>query len=93
MRAEWNGAVLADSDDTIVVEGNHYFPRESLADALFSPSAKTSYCPWKGTASYYDVTVDGEVNAGAAWYYPEPKSAAGEIRDRVAFWRGVTVTD
>ncbi len=93
MRAEWNGAVLAESNDTVVVEGNHYFPRESLVDANFSPSEKTSFCPWKGTASYLDVKVDGDVNPAAAWYYPEPKRAAEEIRDRVAFWRGVTVSD
>ncbi len=93
MRAEWKGTVLAESDDTIVVEGNHYFPRESLVDANFSPSEKTSFCPWKGTASYLDVKVDGDVNAAAGWYYPEPKRAAEEIRDHVAFWRGVTVTE
>ncbi len=93
MRAEWNGAVLAESDDTVVVEGNHYFPRESLADGNFSPSEKTSFCPWKGTASYLDVKVDGDVNPAAAWYYPEPKQAAAEIRGRVAFWRAVTVSD
>ena len=92
MRAEWNGTVLAESDDTVVVEGNHYFPRESLAEGLFSPSGQTTMCPWKGTASYFDVNVDGEVNSAAAWYYPEPKQAAAEIRDRVAFWRGVTVS-
>ena len=92
MRAEWNGAVLAESDDTVVVEGNHYFPRESLSDSHFSPSAKRTYCPWKGTARYFDVTVDGEVNAGAAWYYPDPKPAAADVRERVAFWRDVTVT-
>ncbi len=93
MRAEWNGAVLAESDDTVVVEGNHYFPRESLVDGRFSPSEKTSFCPWKGAASYFDVTVDDDVNPAAAWYYPEPKRAAAEIHDRVAFWRGVTVSE
>jgi uncharacterized protein (DUF427 family) len=92
MRAAWNGTVLAESDATVVVEGNHYFPRDSLTDGLFSPSEQTSFCPWKGTASYLDVTVDGDVNPAAAWYYPEPKAAAAEIRDHVAFWRGVTVT-
>ncbi len=92
MRAEWNGTVLAESDDTVVVEGNHYFPRESIVAEHFAPSAKTSFCPWKGTASYLDVIADGDVNPAAAWYYPEPKTAAEEIRDRVAFWRGVTVT-
>ena len=92
MRAEWNGAVLAESDDTVVVEGNHYFPRESLVAERFSPSEKTSFCPWKGTASYLDVAVEGDVNPAAAWYYPDPRKAAAEIRDRVAFWRGVTIS-
>lgn len=93
MRAEWNGTVLAESDDTVVVEGNHYFPRESLVSERFSPSEKTSFCPWKGTAGYLDVAVDDDVNPAAAWYYPEPRKAAAEIRDRVAFWRGVTISD
>lgn len=93
MRAEWRGTVLAESDDTIVVEGNHYFPRESLADGFFSASKRTSYCPWKGSATYLDIEVDGDVNPAAAWYYAAPKSAAAEIRDRVAFWNGVSVTD
>ena len=93
MRAEWNGTVLAESDDTVVVEGNHYFPRESLVGERFSPSDKTSFCPWKGKASYLDVAVGGDVNPAAAWYYPEPRKAAAEIRGRVAFWRGVTVSD
>ena len=88
----WNGAVLAESDDTVVVENNHYFPRESLKEDYFSPSDTHTTCPWKGRASYYSVTVDGETNADAAWYYPEPKEAAAMIKDRVAFWRGVTVS-
>lgn len=90
--ATWNGTVIARSDDTVVVEGNHYFPREALT-AETRDSATTSVCPWKGTASYLDLVVDGEVNADAVWYYPEPKEAAAEIKDRVAFWKGVTVTD
>lgn len=93
MKASWNGTVIADSDDTVVVEGNHYFPPESLVMAHFSPSETTSVCPWKGTACYYSVEVDGQVNADAAWYYPETKDAANNIRGRVAFWKGVTVTD
>ena len=91
MRALWNGTVIADSDDTVVVEQNHYFPRESLVAEHFVPSDRTSICPWKGTASYLSVTVDGQTNPDAAWYSPQPKQAAAEIQDRVAFWRGVTV--
>lgn len=90
--ATWNGQVIAESDETVVVEGNHYFPAESIRCEFFQPVDTTTVCPWKGTASYYDLVVDGERNAGAAWYYPEPKEAAAEIKDRVAFWRGVTVT-
>jgi uncharacterized protein (DUF427 family) len=90
-RATWNGAVIAESDDTVVVEGNHYFPAESVRPENLAPSTLSSVCPWKGTASYYDVVVDGQVNAGAAWYYREPKPAADQIRGRIAFWRGVTV--
>ncbi len=92
MKATWNGVVIAESDDTVVVEGNHYFPPDSLKSELFRPSTTTTVCPWKGTASYYSIVVDGDTNADAAWYYPEPKPAAAEIKDRVAFWRGVQVT-
>lgn len=91
-QAVWNGAVIADSDETVVVEGNHYFPRDAINAEFFEPSDAHTVCPWKGTASYFDVVVDGERNAGAAWYYPDPKPAAAEIKDRVAFWRGVEVT-
>ena len=91
MRATWNGVTLAESDDTVVVEGNHYFPPESLAREHLVPSEKTTICPWKGTASYFDVQAGGETNPDAAWFYAEPKSAAAEIKDRVAFWRGVEV--
>ncbi len=91
MRATWKGAVLAESDDTVVVEGNHYFPADSLRREHFRESGTHTVCPWKGTASYYDVVVGGEVNKDAAWYYPEPKEAAADIRGRVAFWRGVRV--
>ena len=90
-KATWGGVVLAESDETIVVEGNHYFPRNSIATEYFSENSRQSVCPWKGTASYFDVIVDGNVNAGAAWYYPNPKPAAADIRDHVAFWRGVDV--
>ena len=91
MKAIWNGAVIAESDDTVVVEDNHYFPRASLVEQHFASSDNRSVCHWKGTASYFHVEVDGERNPNAAWYYPEPSPAAAEIRDRVAFWRGVDV--
>lgn len=91
VQARWNGAVIADSDDTIVVEGNHYFPRVAVDAAILSDSATTSFCPWKGTASYHHVTVDGQVNEDAAWYYAEPKEAAAGIKGRIAFWKGVEV--
>lgn len=91
MRAIWRGAVLAESDDTVVVEGNHYFPEEALRREHFRPSATHTTCGWKGVASYFDVVVGDDVNRDAAWYYPEPKEAAASIRGRVAFWRGVTV--
>ncbi|MFN3352369.1 MAG: DUF427 domain-containing protein [Brevundimonas sp.] len=89
--ATWNGAVIAQSDDTVVVEGNHYFPRASVKAEYLTDSATTSVCPWKGTARYHTLVVDGAENPDAAWYYPEPKSAAAEIKDRIAFWRGVKV--
>ncbi len=91
MKAIWNGAVLAESDATEVVEGNHYFPADSIRAAYFRPSATHTVCGWKGTASYYTLVVDGKENADAAWFYPEPKPAAAQIKDRVAFWRGVQV--
>lgn len=90
-RAHWNGVTLAESDDTVVVEGNHYFPPDSIRREHFKASDTHTTCPWKGVASYYHVDVDGDVNPDAAWYYPEPKTAAAEIKDRVAFWRGVRV--
>ena len=90
-RAIWNGTVLAESDETVVVEGNHYFPVESVRASLLEPSDKHTVCPWKGTASYHTVVVDGQRNADAAWYYPSPKDAASNIADRVAFWKGVKV--
>jgi uncharacterized protein (DUF427 family) len=91
MKAIWSGAVLAESDDTVVVEGNHYFPAEALRREHFRASETHTTCGWKGIASYYDVFVDGKVNADAAWYYPEPKEAAKSITGRVAFWKGVMV--
>ena len=91
VEAVWNGAVIARSDDTVVVEGNHYFPREAVDAAVLKPSATTSVCGWKGTASYHSIEVDGKTNTDAAWYSPEPKSAAAEITDRIAFWKGVQV--
>lgn len=93
MRAIWNGKTIAQSDDTVVVERNHYFPRASLVAGHFVDSGTHTVCPWKGTASYFSVVVDGKTNVDAAWYYPEPKPAASQIKDRVAFWRGVSVVD
>ena len=90
-KATWNGAVIAESDNTVMVEGNHYFPIESVNADLLEPSSKHTSCPWKGESSYYSLNVDGKVNADAAWFYPTPKDAAKEIKDHVAFWRGVTV--
>lgn len=92
MKARWNGQTIAESDRTEVVEGNHYFPRASIDASKLKESAKTSVCPWKGTASYYSVVVDGKENKDAAWYYPSPKDAAKQIKDHVAFWQGVEVT-
>jgi uncharacterized protein (DUF427 family) len=92
MKATWNGHVVAESDDIVKVEGNAYFPIDSLNKTLLKESTTKSVCPWKGTASYYSLAVDGKENKDAAWFYPEPKSAAAEIKDRVAFWKGVTVS-
>jgi uncharacterized protein (DUF427 family) len=91
VKAVWNGAVLAESDKTIVVEGNHYFPPDSLKREFFTEGGMNTVCFWKGKASYYDVEVDGKVNKDAAWYYPSPSPAAKQIADYVAFWRGVKV--
>lgn len=91
MRAVWHNTVLAESDDTVVVEGNHYFPPDSIRREYFRPSATHTTCPWKGEASYYDVVVDDAVNKDAAWYYPSPKAAAARINGHVAFWKGVRV--
>ncbi|PJF35700.1 MAG: hypothetical protein CUN49_09255 [Candidatus Thermofonsia Clade 1 bacterium] len=91
MKAIWNGAVIAESDQTIVVEGNHYFPPESVNRAYLRPSSTHTVCPWKGTASYYTLEVNGQANPDAAWYYPDPKPAAANIKGYIAFWRGVKV--
>lgn len=93
MKAEWKNQVIADSDNTIVVEGNHYFPPLSVKREFLQPSNTHTTCPWKGEASYYSVAVDGETNEDAAWYYPDPKEAAANIKNYVAFWRGVTVAE
>lgn len=90
-KAIWNGAVLAQSDQTEVVEGNHYFPPESINREYFRESDHHTVCPWKGTASYYDVVVEGDTNTQAAWYYPAPKPEAANIKDHIAFWKGVEV--
>lgn len=92
MRAIWNGTVIAESNNTVVVENNHYFPRSAIVEELFSPTSKTTVCPWKGTAKYLSVTVDQKTNADAAWYYDAPKDTAAEIKDHVAFWKGVEVS-
>jgi uncharacterized protein (DUF427 family) len=89
--ARWNGTVIAQSDDTVMVERNHYFPRAAVNADYLQESTTTSVCPWKGSAHYYSLIVDGKTNTDAAWYYPEPKSAASEITDRIAFWKGVEV--
>lgn len=90
-RAVWQGKVLAESEKTVVVEGNQYFPPDSIKREYLKPSDTHSVCPWKGAASYYHVEVDGQRNPDAAWYYPEPKDAAQQIKDHVAFWKGVQV--
>jgi uncharacterized protein (DUF427 family) len=92
VQATWNGTVLAKSDHTILAEGNQYFPTADVTAELLEKSATSTYCPWKGHASYYSVVVSGKRNEDAAWYYPEPYDAAKEIRDYVAFWKGVEVT-
>jgi len=91
MKAIWNGTVIAESDDTVVVEGNHYFPAAALNMANFKSSGHTTVCGWKGTASYYHVEAGGATNENAAWFYPTPKDAAKQIAGRVAFWKGVRV--
>ena len=92
MKAIWNEVVIAESDDTIVVENNHYFPADSVKKEFLKPSDKNTVCPWKGLASYYSLEVKGNLNKDAAWFYPAPKEAASNIKDYVAFWKGVIVT-
>ncbi len=92
MKAVWNGAVIAESNDTVVLEGNHYFPASALNRDYVSFSNHKTSCPWKGQASYYSLLVNGEMNTDAAWYYADPKPQAEEIKDRVAFWKGVAIT-
>lgn len=92
VEARWNGLVIARSDDTVIVEGNQYFPVDAVDRSVLRPSDTTSICPWKGTAQYYSLHVDGADNTDAAWYYSDPKPEAEKIRDRIAFWKGVTVT-
>ncbi len=93
MKAIWNGQVIAESDSTLVVESNHYFPADSIKQGFFEKSSKTTFCPWKGKAHYYSVTVMGKVNSNAAWYYPETKEKAKNIEGMVAFWKGVKVIE
>ena len=90
-KAVWNGQVIAESDQTVVVEGNHYFPPDSISLEFLRDSDDHTTCPWKGAASYYDVVVDGEISRGGAWFYPDPSRAAKKIKNHVAFWRGVRV--
>ena len=91
VEARWNGALIASSEDTVLVEGNHYFPADTVDAAFLRPSSTTTICPWKGVAHYHSLHVNGADNPDAAWYYPDPKPGADDIRDRVAFWKGVVV--
>lgn len=93
VKAIWNKQVVAESDDTVVVEGNHYFPAQSVRPEYLRQSSTTTVCGWKGTAHYYDLVVDGQTNPAAAWYYPTPKQAAEQIEGRIAFWKGVQVVE
>lgn len=93
MKAIWNNKIIAQSDKTVVIEGNHYFPKESLNMDYVQKSDLTSVCHWKGTANYYNLEIDGEVNAGAVWYYDDPSEMAKAIKDHVAFWKGVQISE
>jgi uncharacterized protein (DUF427 family) len=93
MKAIWNGRVIAESDETVIVESNHYFPRNSIVQEFYSQSNKTTHCPWKGDASYFNIEVDGSSNQNGAWFYVEPKEAAKEIANMVAFWNGIEVIE
>lgn len=92
VKAVWNGEVIAESDATVELEGNHYFPRSSVNPEFLVESTTTSFCPWKGKASYYSLSVKGDANPDAVWYYADPSSGASQIKDHLAFWRGVTVS-
>ena len=93
MKAIWNGRVIAESDETVVVEGNHYFPHDTIFKEFFNTSATNTTCPWKGVASYYNINVDGKINNDAAWYYPEVSELAKGIKNKVAFWKGVKIVE
>jgi uncharacterized protein (DUF427 family) len=93
MKAVWNGKVIAESDDTVVVENNHYFPEDSVKKEFLKPSQTSTVCPWKGTASYYTIEVNNSANKDAAWFYQNPRDAAKEIKDRIAFWKGVQIEE
>lgn len=93
MKAIWNGEVIAESNDTIIIEGNHYFPPQSIKEEYFSPTETHTTCPWKGVASYYTIEVGKELNKDAAWYYPEVSALAKGIKGYVAFWKGVEVSE
>ena len=93
MKAIWNGQTIAESEDTVVVENNHYFPKDAVKPEYLINSQTNTTCPWKGLASYYSLTVDGKTNPDAAWYYPDPKPAANQIKDRIAFWKGVQIVE
>lgn len=93
MKAIWNGTVIAQSNDTVVVEGNHYFPQSAVVQSHLVESDHTTACPWKGTANYYSIKAGGELNEDAAWYYADPKPAASQIKGRIAFWRGVQMVE
>ena len=92
MKAIWNGKIIADSSDTIIVENNHYFPADSIKKEFFTESSHNTRCPWKGLASYYSINVNGKINENAAWYYPSASDAAKSIEGRIAFWKGVEIT-
>ncbi len=93
MKAIWNQQVIAESDDTVVVEGNHYFPPDSVQREFLQDSTTTTICPWKGTANYYTLMVNGQSNPDAAWFYTDPKPAADQVRGRIAFWKGVQISE
>lgn len=93
MKAIWNNTVIAESNSTIIIENNHYFPPSSVNSAFLKPSETTTVCPWKGEASYYTIKVNEDINKNAAWYYPKPKEKASDIKDYVAFWKGVSITE